>query len=68
MKEPGFQALTKGLYLAALLVCMAGSAVGQGSTQTKFLTAIAIPGNPIRSFDISWVNPQTGPRPDHRAT
>jgi hypothetical protein len=64
MKEPGSQTprhlnstLTKGLWLAALLVCTAGSAVGQGSTQTTFLTAIAIPGNPIRSFDISWVNP-----------
>ena len=27
------------------------------NTQTKCLTAVAIPGNPIRSFDISWVNP-----------
>jgi hypothetical protein len=27
------------------------------TTQTKCLTAVAIPGNPIRSFDISWVNP-----------
>ena len=26
-------------------------------TQTKCLTAIPIPGNPLRSFDISWVNP-----------
>jgi hypothetical protein len=64
MKEPGSQTpqpvnstLTKGLWLAAVLVCTAVSAVGQSSTQTTFLTAIAIPGNPIRSFDISWVNP-----------
>src|SRR5262244_2981566 len=28
------------------------------TTQTKCLTAVAIPGNPLRSFDISWVNPQ----------
>lgn len=30
------------------------------SAQTKCLTAIFIPGNPLRSFDISWVNPQRG--------
>jgi hypothetical protein len=47
-----------------LLICTAVSAVvaGEGpeesaSAPTKFLTAIAIPGNPIRSFDISWVDP-----------
>src|SRR3954451_18393869 len=28
------------------------------TTQTKCLTAIHIPGNSIRSFDISWVNPK----------
>ena len=28
--------------------------------QTKCLTAVLIPGNPLRSFDISWVNPQRG--------
>jgi hypothetical protein len=28
------------------------------TTQTKCVTGIAIPGNPLRSFDISWVNPQ----------
>jgi hypothetical protein len=26
-------------------------------TQTKCLTAVQIPGNPLRSYDISWVNP-----------
>jgi hypothetical protein len=26
-------------------------------TQTKCLKAVPIPGNPLRSFDISWVNP-----------
>lgn len=34
---------------------------GQPSgTQTRCLTAVAIPGNPIRTFDISWVDPQRG--------
>jgi hypothetical protein len=28
------------------------------NTQTKCLTAVQIPGNPLRSFDISWVDPQ----------
>ena len=27
------------------------------NTQTKCLTAVTIPGHPLRSFDISWVNP-----------
>src|SRR5271166_892820 len=27
------------------------------TTETKCLTAVPIPGNPLRSFDISWVNP-----------
>lgn len=26
-------------------------------TRTRCLTAVPIPGNPLRSFDISWVNP-----------
>jgi hypothetical protein len=29
-------------------------------TQTQCLTAVAIPGNPLRSFDISWVNTSRG--------
>ncbi len=29
-------------------------------TQTKCITAISIPGNPVISFDISWVNPKRG--------
>jgi hypothetical protein len=60
-------ALTVGVWLAALLVCTAISAVGQctgpgapATTQTKCVTAIAIPGNPLVSFDISWVNPERG--------
>jgi hypothetical protein len=56
--------LTAAVWLAASLVCTAVSAgaqcTGPGApttTQTKCLTAITIPGNPLRSFDISWVNP-----------
>src|ERR1700742_3657730 len=30
------------------------------TTQTKCVTAIAIPGNPLRSFDISFVNQDRG--------
>jgi len=39
---------------------LAGPCTGPGApttTETRCLTAVAIPGNPIRSFDISWVNP-----------
>jgi hypothetical protein len=49
----------------SVLVLAAGSALaapctGPGApttTQTKCLTAVQIPDNPLRSFDISWVNP-----------
>src|SRR5512146_3082851 len=37
-----------------------GACTGPGApdtTQTKCLTAVQIPGNPLRSFDISRVNP-----------
>lgn len=52
--------------LATLIACSAVFArpapcTGPGApttTETKCLTAIAIPGNPIRSFDISWVSPE----------
>src|SRR5258708_3082279 len=30
------------------------------TTETKCVTGIFIPGNPLRSFDISWVNPKRG--------
>jgi hypothetical protein len=48
-----------------VLLLGAGSALaapctGPGApatTQTKCLTAVQIPGNALRSFDISWVNP-----------
>src|SRR6185437_9789686 len=40
---------------AALAACTGPGA--PSNTQTKCLTAVQIPGNPLRSFDISWVNP-----------
>src|SRR6516225_4007601 len=46
---------------AALTPAEAAPCTGPGApttTQTKCLTAIVIPGNPLRSFDISWTNPQ----------
>src|ERR1700730_8576903 len=53
--------------VVSLLICVAVSAVlaGEGndepaSSHTKFLTAIGIPGNAIRSFDISWVDSERG--------
>jgi len=49
---------------AAVLLAIPGAALaactGPGAptnTDTRCLTAIQIPGNPLRSFDISWVNP-----------
>jgi hypothetical protein len=61
-----YSTLTAIVGLAALLVFPAVSAVannctGPGApttTQTKCLTAIAIPGNPLQSFDISWADPE----------
>jgi hypothetical protein len=57
---------TRAVWLAVLLVCTAVSAAAQcppATTQTQFCKAITIgtpstPGNPLRSFDISWVNPE----------
>jgi hypothetical protein len=61
--------LTRVMRLTALLVCTAISAGAQcqgpgapATTQTRCLTAIAIPGNPLRSFDISWVSSE---RPEY---
>jgi len=45
---------------AALTPAAAAPCQGPGApttTQTRCLTAVTIPGNPIRTFDISWVNP-----------
>src|SRR5262249_58884242 len=44
----------------ATSAAIAAPCTGPGApttTQTKCLTAVQIPGNPLRSFDISWVNP-----------
>jgi hypothetical protein len=56
--------LTVAVWFAALLVFTAVSAGAQcqgpgapATTETKCLKAIPIPGNPLESFDISWVNP-----------
>src|SRR5579864_8662060 len=55
--------VTATVSFAVLLLCAVSAGAqcsGPGApttTQTKCLTAISIPGNPIRSFDISWVNP-----------
>jgi hypothetical protein len=40
---------------AALAACTGPGA--PTNTETKCLTAVQIPGNPLRSYDISWVNP-----------
>jgi hypothetical protein len=43
---------------AAFATCTGPGA--PANTQTKCLTAVQIPGNPLRSYDISWVNPNRG--------
>src|SRR5690242_18568269 len=48
-------AATLGASGAAFAACTGPGA--PTNTQTRCLTAVQIPGNPIRSFDISWVNP-----------
>jgi hypothetical protein len=55
-------ALTAALFAGVSLAtpALAQPCTGAGApstTETKCLTAVQIPGNPIRSFDISWVNP-----------
>src|SRR5437879_12002925 len=56
------------IVVAPMLVgslAMSGAAFAAGpcnggaptTTETRCLTAVQIPGNPLRSFDISWVNP-----------
>lgn len=56
-------AATALLSVASLVPSSPAAAAGcQGpgaptTTQTKCVTAVAIPGNPLQSFDISWVNP-----------
>jgi hypothetical protein len=59
-----YRTITLSVWLTALVMCTSVSTAAQctgpgapSTTQTKCLAAIRIPGNPIRSFDISWVNP-----------
>jgi hypothetical protein len=51
-----FGAMSLATTSPALATCMGPGA--PTTTQTKCLTAVQIPGNPLRSFDISWVDPQ----------
>jgi hypothetical protein len=56
----GAAALTPAVVSPASALVDPPACQGPGApttTQTKCLTAITIPGNPLRSFDISWVNP-----------
>jgi hypothetical protein len=55
-------ALTATLFAGVSLAtpAIAQPCTGPGApstTETKCLTAVQIPGNALRSFDISWVNP-----------
>lgn len=53
-------ALSAAVSLAATGAALAAPCTGPGApptTQTECLTAVQVPGNPLRSFDISWVNP-----------
>src|SRR3954471_12538254 len=56
-------ALAFGAAFLALSGAAFGACTGPGApnnTETKCLTAVQIPGKPLRSYDISWVNPQRG--------
>src|SRR3954464_15056691 len=53
-------ALAFGAAFLALSGAAFGACTGPGApsnTETKCLTAVQIPGAPLRSYDISWVNP-----------
>lgn len=57
-----FAAVQFGIvFLAATGIAVAGPCTGPGApsnTQTRCLTAIPIPGTQLKSFDISFVNPE----------
>src|SRR3954462_8729204 len=56
-------ALAFGAAFLALSGAAFGACTGPGApanTETKCLTAVQIPGKPLRSYDISWVNPHRG--------
>jgi hypothetical protein len=62
-RDPRFKlaALVASTMFGALATSGAAFAACTGpgapaNTQTKCLTAVPIPGNPLRSYDISWVN------------
>src|SRR6266850_8364531 len=53
-----------GAAVGAVSLVLSGAAFGActgpgapSNTETKCVTAVQIPGNPLRSYDISWVNP-----------
>src|SRR6516162_7634717 len=59
-KYCGPAALSVAMSLTATGGTLAAPCTGPGApttTQTECETAILIPGNPLQSFDISWVNP-----------
>jgi len=61
--RPGGRGLVAVATLAWAGAALASPCTGLGApttTETKCLTAVQIPGKALRSFDISWVNPQRG--------
>jgi hypothetical protein len=69
VKWPTFLSRALALFGAVSLATIAAAAppcAGPGApttTQTQCVTAILIPGNPLQSFDISFVNPQRAEYP-----
>ena len=60
---PSVVPIVFGAIALASANAFAGPCTGPGApttTQTQCLTAVTIPGNPLRSFDTSWVNPHRG--------
>lgn len=64
MKRRSVRMILSGVTTAPMLflagAAFAGPCTGPGApatTQTQCLTAVQIQGKPLRSFDISWVNP-----------
>ncbi len=49
-----------GLAPAAAWAAPCGAVAGYAATETKCVTAMEIPGNPLRSYDISWVDSKRG--------
>lgn len=62
--SPRRQVLAVAAVIATIIPAMPAQAspcTGPGAptdTQTKCLTAVQVPGNPLRSFDISWADPE----------